>query len=316
MRFISAAQCLSIVTHKLAFDAIKTALIAVASPQSTLFPVLVGHGSDTTTRFGVKSATQSVTEPLSGLKIGTYWPKNSERGLPCHNSYILLLNDQTGELQTVIDGGKVNAYRTAAADAVAATVLARAESAQLAIFGAGHQAYYEVDALLERFPITSVHIVNRDPQKAENLRQYLLTKGVNATLSEAETACKAADIIVTATGSTSALFQADWIKPGTHIASMGSDAKGKQELPPELFTRARLFADLPEQSCTIGEFQHISTLREAPNITVTAIGEVILKQSEGRVNASDITIFDSSGVALQDLYIAAAIVAELDGVGA
>lgn len=308
MRFISAAECRPIVTHALAFEAIKASFIAVAAPESTLFPVLVGHGSEAGTRFTVKSATQSVTESLTGLKIGTYWTKNSEKGLPRHNSYILLLNDQTGELDTILEGGQVNAYRTAAADAVAATRLARRDASQLAIFGAGHQAYYEVDALLEQFPITCVHIVNRDREKAETFRQYLLAKGVKAVVSDAESASKAADILVTATGSTSPLFEAQWIKPGTYIASMGSDAKGKQELPPELFAKSLLFADLPEQSRIIGEFQHLL----ASSTGVSAIGDVITGKCAGRTGDKEITIFDSSGIALQDLFIAAAIVAALE----
>ncbi|WP_369789980.1 ornithine cyclodeaminase family protein [Rouxiella sp. WC2420] len=312
MRFISAAECLTVVSHPLAFEAVEAAFIAVASAQSTLFPVLIGHGSETSSRFTVKSATQSVTTPLTGLKIGTYWPNNSAKGLPNHNSYIMLLNDETGELETVLEGGKVNAYRTAAADAVAAKYLARPDATRLAIFGAGHQAFYEVDALLEILPIAHVYIVNRDQTRAESLRQHLLNKGIDARLSDAETACKAADIIVTATGSRSPLFQAEWVKPGTHVASMGSDAQGKQELPAELFNQARLFADLPEQSRTIGEFQHLATQFAAKDTPVNAMGDVILGKTPGRSNRDEITVFDSSGIALQDLFIAAAIVNALD----
>lgn len=316
MRFISAAQCLTVVSHALAFEAIEAAFIAVASPKSTLFPVLIGHGSEANCRFTVKSATQSETTPLTGLKIGTYWPQNSAKGLPNHNSYIMLLNDRSGELETVLEGGKVNAYRTAAADAVAAKYLARPDSSALAIFGAGHQAFYEVDALLERLPITQVYIVNRDAGRAEKLRQYLLSKGIDARLSDAETACKAADIIVTATGSRSPLFAAEWVKPGTHIASMGSDAQGKQELPPALFANARLFADLPEQSRTIGEFQHLTAQPAGKETVIDALGDVILGKATGRSSRDEITIFDSSGIALQDLFIAAAIVNALGASGA
>lgn len=316
MRFISAEQCRPVVTHRLAFEAIKAALVATASPASTLFPVVIGHGSEPGTRFTVKSATQSVNVPLTGLKVGTYWPKNSEHGLPRHNSYILLLDDDTGALNAVLEGGQVNAFRTAAADAVAAHYLARPDASRLVLFGAGHQAKYEAEALLERFPITDVLIVNRDRQKAEALCHALAEKGVNAGVSDAETACRTADIIVTVTGSTTPLFQAEWVKPGTHIASMGSDARGKQELPPALFARARLFADLPEQSRTLGEFQHAPRVSEHDDESITAIGNVIIGNAFGRRGPEEITIFDSSGVALQDLFIAAAILNALDNAGA
>ncbi len=210
----------------------------------------------------------------------------------------------------------MNAYRTAAADAVAAKYLARPDSSTLAIFGAGHQAFYEVDALLELLPITRVHIVNRDAARAEILRQHLLSKNIDARLSDAETACKAADIIVAATGSRAPLFKAEWVKSGSHIASMGSDAQGKQELPPELFAAARLFADLPEQSRTLGEFQHVDSGPASTAVTITALGDVILGKAEGRSSQDEITIFDSSGIALQDLFIAAAIVNALCASGA
>ena len=121
---------------------------------------------------------------------------------------------------------------------------------------------------------------------------------------QAEIACRTADIIVTATTATKPLFQADWVRPGTHISSMGSDAIGKQELPPQLSAQSRLFCDLPEQSARIGEFQHVDA-----GISLTAIGAVLSDTAEGRRTAEEITIFDSSGIALQDLYIAEAIIA-------
>jgi ornithine cyclodeaminase len=110
-------------------------------------------------------------------------------------------------------------------------------------------------------------------------------------------------MIVTATLATAPLFHAQWVQAGTHISSMGSDAKGKQELPPDLFNTAKLFCDLPEQSRRIGEFQHAGA-----NVQLTAIGDVLSGKTTGRVSAEDITIFDSSGLSLQDRYIARAII--------
>jgi ornithine cyclodeaminase len=123
-------------------------------------------------------------------------------------------------------------------------------------------------------------------------------RGLVAHPTSAEEGCRTADIIVTATASRAPLFDATWVRPGTHIASMGSDATGKQELPPPLFEPARLFCDLPSQSRVIGEFQH------APKAVVPiALGDVILCRHPGRQSRDDITIFDSSGLAIQDLYI-------------
>ena len=130
-------------------------------------------------------------------------------------------------------------------------------------------------------------------------------QGVEAEPASPESACRQADVIVTATSSTAPLFEAGWVRPGTHIASMGSDAAGKQELPPQLLERASLFCDLPEQYRVIGEFQHAP--QEA---TATAIGHVLSGAHPGRRSPAEITIFDSSGLSLQDLYVARHLLAK------
>jgi ornithine cyclodeaminase len=123
--------------------------------------------------------------------------------------------------------------------------------------------------------------------------------GIDAQVAEAQAACAIADIIVTATSSRAPLFDASWVRPGTHLASMGSDATGKQEMPVALFRRASLFCDLPGQSRSIGEFQHADASAQ-----IVAIGEVLAGRHPGRRSDEDITIFDSSGLSVQDLYVA------------
>ena len=242
---------------------------------------------------------------LAGLKIGSFWPGNPAQGRPRHNSLILLFDQETGRIGAAIEAGIVNAYRTAAADAVAAEALARPDAATLAIFGAGNQARYECAALAQVRPISRVLVVAHDAERGRAMAAELLDQGLDAAPAAAEAACADADIIVTATSSTTPLFEARWVRPGTHIASMGSDAAGKQELPPELFEKAALFCDLPAQSRMIGEFQH------APKTAMlTAIGHVLSGARPGRRTASDITIFDSSGLSLQDLTIARRLLAK------
>lgn len=202
----------------------------------------------------------------------------------------------------------MNACRTAAADAVAAAVLARLESSTLDIFGAGHQALFECLALSRVLPIRDVLIVARDPVKPKQLENQLKEHGLNAAVyASAQESCMQADMVVTATSVRAPLFEAAWIRPGTHIACMGADSKGKQEVPPLLYPLARLFCDLPAQSRTIGEFQHV-----ASSIEVIAIGDVLAGRQSGRQSKDDITIFDSSGIALQDLFVAEHLVRLLD----
>jgi len=304
MRFISEEESAALVDHALAFAAAREALIAAVAPGTTLFPAVLGHGSEPANRFSIKSGS---TADYAGLKVGSFWPGNPDRGLPRHNSVILLFDQAVGRVDTVIEAGRVNAYRTAAADAVAASVLARPDSAVLAVFGAGNQAEFECAALARILPIRTVLVVARDHDKVAGFAERLRGQGaaVEVRAASAQEACRAADVIVTATPARAPLFEADWVRPGTHVAAMGADAKGKQELPPVLLERAALFCDLPEQSRTIGEFQHAPAAAE-----LRAIGAVLESGEGARTDPGAITVFDSSGIALQDLTIARAILAK------
>ncbi|AZV76906.1 ornithine cyclodeaminase family protein [Parasedimentitalea marina] len=301
MIHITEAQSGAAISHELAFKAVRSALIAATSSEAATFPVVHGTASDPQNKFTVKSAADG---SLTGLKVGSYFPTNDAAGLPRHNSIILLFDQAKGRIGAIVEGGKLNAYRTAAADAVATDALARADAQVLGLFGTGHQAAYEAQAIARIRPLTKIMVVGRNADRTRAFVSQLRRKGLPAEVSQAETACRAADIIATATTATKPLFQADWVRPGTHISSMGSDAIGKQELPPELFAESRLFCDLPEQSARIGEFQHADS--ETP---LTAIGAVLTDPAKGRQTSEETTIFDSSGIALQDLYIAEAIIA-------
>ncbi len=301
MKFITEEESAQLISHEMAYKAVREALAAASEPEARSFTVVHGQGCDPVNSFSIKA---SATAELSGLKVGSFWPGNAEQGLPRHNSVIFLMNQDNGRMAAAIEAGKVNAYRTAASNAVAADLLARHDSSVVAVFGAGHQARYECAALARIRPIKSVLIVGRDAGRAEEMAQELRKEGLEAQVSNAESACKAADIIVTATPARAPLFRAEWVRPGTHVVSMGSDAVGKQELPPELFDYARLFCDLPAQARAIGEFQH------APeNAHLTAIGSVITGKAQGRLTEQDITVFDSSGLSIQDLYIGRCILA-------
>jgi ornithine cyclodeaminase len=300
MLFIPESVSAALVSHEMAFAAAREALIAACEEGSVTFPVVLGHGSDTANRFTVKAAASG---DLAGVKVGSYWPANRDLGLERHSSLILLFDQTVGRIGVALEGGVVNGYRTAAADAVAADVLARPDAASLAVFGAGNQARYECLALARIRPIRRVFVVARDPVRGEQFARELRPHGLDAELAEPEAACAAADIIVTATPSRTPLLDAAWVRPGTHVASMGSDAKGKQELPPALLASASLFCDLPEQSRTIGEFQHAPV-----EAHLTPIGEVLRGGHPGRQSAGEITVFDSSGISVQDLYIARALV--------
>ena len=308
MILITEAESSAIVTPELAFAAVREAFIAAVVPGAASFPVVIGHGSDPQNRFTIKSASGA---ELAGLKVGAYFPTNDARGLPRHASTIVLIDQTTGRIGALVEGSAVNCYRTAAADAVATDALARPDAEVLTLFGTGHQAAYEAQAIARIRKLSRVLVVGRDPARTEAFAQKLRSSNLPAEAAEAETAVRAADIIATATTATAPLFEAAWVQPGTHISSMGSDSQGKQELPPDVFRDARLFCDLPEQSVRIGEFQHAG-----PAATPTAIGSVLSGDALGRGHASEITIFDSSGISLQDLHMAKAIIDHQAGSGA
>lgn len=302
MIYITEAESAALVTHELAYAAAHEALVAAASPGAATFPVVLGHGSDPSNRFTVKSGADA---ELAGLKVGSYFPSNDAAGLPRHSSMIFLFDQTRGQIGAIVEGSKLNAYRTAAADAVATHALAREDASTLAIFGTGHQAEYEVAAVARVRSLERVLVVGRSEERAEAFAQRLRNAGISGCeVSGAEAACRAAHIIVTATTAREPLFASEWVQPGTHVSTMGSDATGKQELPPALFRRARLFCDLPEQSRRIGEFQHADE-----GVELTALGDVLAGRAPGRRDQDEITIFDSSGVSIQDLYIARQIIA-------
>ncbi|SLN16097.1 L-lysine cyclodeaminase [Falsiruegeria litorea R37] len=298
---ISEEQSSAVASHELAYEAAREAFIAAVAPTAKSFPVVIGHASDPQNRFTVKSATDGLH---AGVKVGSYFPTNDKAGSPRHNSLILLFDQNTGRIGSVIEAGKLNAYRTAAADAVATDALARPDADTLAVFGTGHQADFEAHAIARIRKLRRVLVVGRTEERAASLVERLKGEGLPAETCGPEAACQHADIIITATASKAPLFQAEWVQPGTHVSSMGSDGKGKQELPPELLTKASLFCDLPAQSLDIGELQHADA-----GVKPVAIGQVLCGEASGRTSDEDITVFDSSGISLQDLYVAKKVIA-------
>ncbi|WP_025820137.1 ornithine cyclodeaminase family protein [Shewanella marina] len=300
MIYLSEAQTSKLISHELAYTAVEQAFVAAIGDQAQLFPVVNAAGPQTDAMFSLKSAC---TPNLVGWKTGSYWPENQNKGLPCHGTTVFLLNPATGELEAAIAATKVNAYRTAAADAVAVNHLAKEDASVLTIFGSGHQAEYEVLAISKIRQLTQVYVVGRNPENAAKFVDKIAAYGINCEEAEAQYACEQADMIVTATTAQTPLFKAEWVKAGTHISAMGADKVGKQELPIALYQHAKLFCDFKSQSKVIGEFQHCT------HDQITEIGHIINHRQLGRQTDAEITVFDSSGIAIQDLFVAANILA-------
>lgn len=292
--FLSEKESAALVDDELALAAAREAFLAAAT--GSTFPVVIGHSSAPGTRFSLKSGSAG---DLVGVKVGSFWPGNVD--LPRHGSTIVLLDPATGRLAAVVEAAAANGYRTAAADALAVSALARADARTLTVIGTGHQALYEVRAVSRVRPVERVLVVGRREEAARAFAEEVTAvTGLPAEPVGAEAGVSAADVLVTATTSREALFDASWVRPGTHVSAMGADGPGKQELPVELYGRASLFCDLPQQSSSIGEFQHTSAVP-------VPLGAVLAGEAPGRASDEDVTVFDSSGFALQDLTLAAAL---------
>ena len=303
MLIIDEETALRAVTMTDAIAAIEHAFVALEQGQAKAFPVVTGHGSATDTSFAIKSGVIS-DRGLIGLKVGTYWPVNRSAGLPSHGSTTLFLDPATGFPRALVSASGLTAIRTAAADAVAVKYLARPNATTLGIIGAGHQAWYDVLAIREVRAIRQVMVWNRDPRRAEAFAARVRTElGLGAEAASIESTLRNADIVVTATAASEPLVAPQWVRPGTHISAMGADAPGKQELDVDLTASAFLVADIVQQSLTIGEFEAAGHARRITADDINTLGSVIL----GRVSplAGAVTVFDSSGMAVQDLAIGA-----------
>jgi ornithine cyclodeaminase len=298
-----------IVTLAMAISAVREAFIAAGAGSALSFPTVQGIGRDPTHRFSVKAARVDDLN-LTGMKVGAYWPSSDIVGVRRGSSAVLFLDDTTGRIEAFVQTTAANAYRTSAADALAVDLLARRDARALALFGAGFQAYHEVMAIREVRPIGRVSVVNRTAERADALVKRFREAGVEASRVGSEEACRNSDVIVTITASRQPLFEDTWVRPGTHLCCMGADDRGKQELPVALLRRARLFADLVSQSTTIGEFQHVAADIAAGTVALDGVGNVANGKNPGRRSDDDITIFDSSGIALQDIFLAKTILEE------
>ena len=304
---VSEETVRSIVTRQLAFDSVRSAFEAVASNHANVFDVVIGTGLNDGEAFAIKSGNDSDGNTV-GFKCGTYWAGNNSKGLASHGSTILLLDPETGFPKVLVNASYLNGFRTAAANAVAVANLARPDAGVLGVIGAGQQAEQEIRAVAEVRALSLIKVSTRSEARANWIAGRLQDVDTEIRFTTAEEAVRDSDIVVTVTPSEAPLVRDEWVDEGTHISAMGADDVGKWELDTAIVKRASLFADYPQQSITIGEFQHafgeglISSAKD-----ICALGSVTMGESAGRTSDNEVTVFDSSGIAIQDLMVAEAI---------
>jgi ornithine cyclodeaminase/alanine dehydrogenase-like protein (mu-crystallin family) len=231
------------------------------------------------------------------LKWVTSFPGNPSRGLPTVTGVVLVSDAETGQLRAVLDAASVTALRTGAAAVLAAEVLGRADAVTAAVIGAGVNGRATVRTFLARG--RPVDVWDVDGSRARQVAAEL-GAGVVGSLAEA----LAADLIVTVTPGHEAVIGDRALREGQHVSLMGADGPGKAEMAGAELARARLFCDDWEQASHGGEVAHAVEAGLVTEEDVTPIGRVLTGEAPGRENDTDITAFDSTGLAIQDLAIA------------
>lgn len=295
---ISAQDC---------FAAVEQVFAAMARDTAYNFPVIreaIGHAD---ALYGFKSGFDRESLAL-GLKSGGFWPRNADRGLTNHQSTIFLFDADTGQCRAVLGGNLLTALRTAAASAVSIRHLARPDARVLGMIGAGHQSTFQLRAALDQRDFDRVVGWNLNPADLDRLAKVADERGIPFQAVDLDHLGAQADVIITITSSFAPILQAAQVRPGTHLACMGTDTKGKQEVEAALLGKASVFTDEVAQSVTIGEAQHAVAQGLIAPDDITQIGAVINGDRPGRVSDDQITLFDGTGVGLQDLAVASAAV--------
>jgi alanine dehydrogenase len=239
------------------------------------------------------------------LKWITSFPGNPARGLPTVTGVVLVSDAATGELQAVLDAGSVTALRTGAAAVLAAETLGRAGAETAAVIGTGVNGRAAARTFVARG--RSVALWDVDASRAEQVAAELGC-GVAASREEA----LASDVLVTVTPGHEIVLAEGSLQPGQHVSLMGADGPGKAEVAGPELARARLFCDDWEQASHGGELAHAFEAGLVAEDDVTAIGGVLAGLVPGRTSEQEITMFDSTGLAIQDLAIAIAALESAD----
>jgi ornithine cyclodeaminase len=309
MTILTEAELRRIVPLDLdAVACVETAFRALATLPVAMPPILRLDIPEHRGEVDVKTAYMPGIDAFA-IKISPGFFDNPKLGLPSVNGMMVLLSAKTGLVEALLlDNGYLTDVRTAAAGAVVAKHLSRAESSVAAIFGAGVQAKLQLAALTLVRPIAQARLWARDPAKAEAAAADLCERLGIRVEAEADprNAALGADIVVTTTPASEPILRADWLSPGQHVTAMGSDAEHKNELDPAILANATLYvADRLTQTRRLGELHHAIAAGLIPSDAVfPELGEVVAGLAPRRTSADDLTIADLTGTGVQDTAIA------------
>jgi ornithine cyclodeaminase/alanine dehydrogenase-like protein (mu-crystallin family) len=288
--------------------AVERAFAAHAAGELPIAPGVLGAHVDGG-GFHIKTAALGSTPGYFAAKINSNFPGNPERhGLPAIQGMIGLFDTSNGQPLALLDSIEITTLRTAAASAIAAQHLARADASTLAICGCGNQGRAHLRALLQVRKLRRVLAYDRDPSRAEIFaREMAPESGIEiAPTDNLAAAVQDCDICVTCTPARGSFIRVEHLRPGQFFAAVGADSEGKQEFEPAVLCRALVVADIIVQAATMGELQHAiaAGLMTAADVHAD-LGQIVSGQRPGRKSEDQIFIFDSTGTALQDVAAAA-----------
>ena len=238
----------------------------------------------------------------AGVKWVNVHPRNPPHGLPSVMAVLIYSDPETGYPLAIMDATEITAYRTGAAAAIASKYLARRSPHTMGVVGAGYQAYTQILAHDELFSPLSISAFDISKAAVDRLAQSLPHFSIrDCSIQEAV----ASDVVCTLTPSRSPVVKREWIRPGTHINAVGADAPGKQELEPSILKEAIVVIDDLEQASHSGEI-NVPIQKGMYSISEIygTLPEIVAGKKKGRTDNKAITVFDSTGIAVEDIAVA------------
>jgi len=302
-----------IINLKMVISAVESAYMQKSNNKGNVWPLVFYEYEHNVFDLDIRSGNLDDSNAY-GLKLISYNENNTNNGIPKVNATALVFNDKTGQPLALLNAAPITSYRTGAAASIGAKYLARKDSKNLLIVGNGNIAKYSTASTLITMPnIENVYVYN--PRRIITDEELSILKNeVEKLLNECNLSLKAnfivvddiesivniSDIIITTTPSEKSMINDNWLKKGVHLSCMGACMVGKQEIDEDIFKRARIFADDEAQCLKQGEAQ-VPYNKKIIDHFDGEIGDVILNKVVGRKSDDDITIFDSTGLFLQDL---------------
>lgn len=297
---LSAQDVEAVFDHALAEQAVWRAFELLANGDGELLPLL-RHKIAENNFFGIKGGLAG-KEELLGFKAAGYWPGNHARGLDAHQATMMLVDHATGRPKAILDANRITTLRTGAAGGIGIRLLAREDANVLGLIGTGVQGRIQTEFALRARPgLQQIRYLSQSEQSAAAFEAIFRGRAELVRCDASASVVRHADIVITATPSTAPLFDTTDVREGTHINAVGADSRGKRELPADLLLSATVLTDWLTQARSIGELQW------HPELPALEIGEVIVGRRPGRTNDRQITVFDMTGIGMQDLTSADAI---------